>query len=59
MNRRPPNLLYLMALHLNFIIYVGEADSAFIECDGHYMLIDGGNLGGTSFLYSYLKNITE
>ena len=34
---------------------VGEADSAFVECDGHYMLIDGGNPGSSSFLYSYLK----
>ena len=22
---------------------VGEGDSALVECDGHYMLIDGGN----------------
>lgn len=34
---------------------VGEADSALVECDGHYMLIDGGNPGSSSFLYSYLK----
>lgn len=34
---------------------VGEADSALIECDGHYMLIDGGNPGSSSFLYSYLQ----
>lgn len=34
---------------------VGEADSALIECDGHYMLIDGGNLGSSSFLYAYLQ----
>lgn len=33
----------------------GEADSALIECDGHYMLIDGGNPGSSSFLYSYLQ----
>lgn len=34
---------------------VGEADAALIECDGHYMLIDGGNPGNSSFLYSYLQ----
>lgn len=34
---------------------VGEADSALVECDGHYMLIDGGNPGNSSFLYSYLQ----
>lgn len=34
---------------------VGEGDSALVECDGHYMLIDGGNPGSSSFLYSYLK----
>lgn len=34
---------------------VGEADSALVECDGHYMLIDGGNPGSSSFLYSYLQ----
>ena len=35
---------------------VGEADSALVECDGHYMLIDGGNPGTSSFLYSYLQS---
>lgn len=34
---------------------VGEADAALVECDGHYMLIDGGNPGNSSFLYSYLQ----
>lgn len=34
---------------------VGEGDSALVECDGHYMLIDGGNPSSSSFLYSYLK----
>ena len=35
---------------------VGEADSALVMCDGHYMLIDGGNPGNSSFLYSYLES---
>lgn len=42
-----------------FVIHffdVGEADSALVECDGHYMLIDGGNPGSSSFLYSYLQS---
>ncbi len=34
---------------------VGEGDSALVECEGHYLLIDGGNPGNSSFLYSYLK----
>ncbi len=34
---------------------VGEADAALVECDGHFMLIDGGNPGDSSFLYSYLQ----
>ena len=34
---------------------VGEADSTLVKCDGHYMLIDGGNPGSSSFLYSYLE----
>lgn len=34
---------------------VGEGDSAMVECDGHYMLIDGGDSSYSSFLYSYLQ----
>ena len=34
---------------------VGEADSALVACDGHYMLIDGGSPGNSSFLYAYLQ----
>ncbi len=34
---------------------VGEADAALVECDGHYMLIDGGNSGDSQFIYAYLK----
>lgn len=37
-------------------IDVGQADSALVECDGHYMLIDGGNKGDSSLIYSVLKN---
>ena len=34
---------------------VGQADSALVECDGYYALIDGGNKGDSSLLYSVLK----
>jgi len=35
---------------------VGQADSALVDCDGHYMLIDGGNVADSSLLYSFLKS---
>ena len=34
---------------------VGQGDSALVECDGHYMLIDGGDTGCSRQIYSYLK----
>ena len=37
-------------------IDVGQADAALVECDGHYMLIDGGNKDDSSRIYSVLKN---
>lgn len=37
-------------------IDVGQADSALVECDGHYMLIDGGNKADSNLMYSVLKN---
>ena len=36
-------------------IDVGQADAALIECDGHYMLIDGGNKEDSSKIYSVLQ----
>ncbi len=36
-------------------IDVGQADAALIECDGHYMLIDGGNKADSNLIYSVLK----
>lgn len=41
-------------LQVHFID-VGQADAALVICDGHYMLIDGGNAGDSSLIYSYLK----
>ncbi len=35
---------------------VGQADAALVECDGHYMLIDGGNKGDSNLIYSVLKS---
>ena len=36
-------------------IDVGQADAALITCSGHAMLVDGGNVGDSSLIYSYLK----
>lgn len=36
-------------------IDVGQADSALVECDGHYMLIDGGNVADSDLIYTVLK----
>ena len=49
-----PNLPEGSSFEIHFFD-VGEADSALIACDGHYMLIDGGNPSNSSFLYSYLQ----
>ena len=40
---------------------VGQADAALIQCDGHSMLIDGGNAEDSSKMYTVMKNhkITE
>lgn len=35
---------------------VGQADAALVECDGHYMLIDGGNASDSSRIYALLKD---
>lgn len=37
-------------------IDVGQADAALVECDKHYMLIDGGNKDDSDKIYSVLKN---
>jgi len=41
-----------------FIVYyldVGQAAAAFIICDGYTMLIDGGDVGSSSLIYSFLN----
>jgi len=46
-------------LEVHFID-VGQADASLILCNGHAMLIDGGNSADSSLIYTYLKqrNIT-
>ncbi len=36
---------------------VGQADCALLECDGEYLLIDGGNVGDGQMVVSYLKQM--
>lgn len=36
-------------------INVGQGDASLIQCDGHYMLIDGGDNKQSSLIYAYLK----
>jgi len=47
--------------HSFFVVHyidVGQADSALVLCDGEAMLIDGGNAGDSSLIYTYLKNLS-
>ena len=50
-----PDIPYGSSFSIRFLD-VGQADSALIQCDGHYMLIDGGNKEDSSLIYSVLKN---
>lgn len=36
-------------------IDVGQGDAALVECDGHYMLIDGGDVSAKDKMYNVLK----
>ena len=38
-------------------IDVGQADCALLECDGKYMIIDGGNVDDGQMVVSYLKQM--
>lgn len=40
-------------------IDVGQADSALVTCDGHSMLIDGGNVDDSNVLYSVMQRETD
>lgn len=48
------SVVYDTNLTVHFID-VGQADCSLITCDGHAMLIDGGNKDDSSLVYSYLK----
>lgn len=48
-----PALQSTFAVHF---IDVGQADAALVLCDGHAMLIDGGNAADSSRIYTYLKS---
>lgn len=38
-------------------IDVGQADCALLECDGEYMIVDGGNVDDGQLVVSYLKQM--
>lgn len=40
-------------------IDVGQADSTLVTCDGHSMLIDGGNADDSNLVYSVLQRETD
>lgn len=39
-----------------YFLDVGQADAAVIVCDDEVLMIDGGNVADSSFVYSYLTN---
>ena len=55
----PPAVAEQLPADSSFSIHfidVGQADAALVECDGHYMMIDGGNKADSNLIYSVLKN---
>lgn len=44
------------SLQVHFID-VGQADCALLECDGEYMIIDGGNVEDSDLVVAYLENL--
>lgn len=54
------NVAFPKNVHANsfWIEYVdvGQGDCAIIQCDGHYMMIDGGPSDASSTVYTILKN---
>ena len=51
----PPEVPDASTFAVHFVD-VGQADCALVECDGRYMLIDGGNAEDSDLVYTYLKN---
>lgn len=43
-------------LNIHFLD-VGQADCALLECDGEYMIVDGGNVDDGQMVVSYLKQM--
>ena len=39
-----------------YFLDVGQGDSAVINCDGHILMIDGGNADKSDYIYSFLKS---
>ena len=52
--KKPPQIPENSTFSIRFLD-VGQADAAIVECDGHYMLIDGGNKHDSSKMYTILK----
>ena len=62
--RRFRSLVLLLTLFLPLCVHaeleirfldVGDADAALVQCDGHAMLIDGGNKSDSSMMYAILQ----
>jgi len=53
----PPNLARLASVSDFFLLFldVGQADSILVGCEGHYMLVDGGNVADSQRVVSVLK----
>lgn len=49
---QPPGSSDKLTVHY---IDVGQADCALVECGGEFLLIDGGNVGDSSLVVSYLQ----
>lgn len=50
----PPSPSGNLTVHF---IDVGQADCALLECDGKFLLIDGGNVADSSLVVSYLQKM--
>lgn len=42
-----------------YFLDVGQADAAVVICDDEVLMIDGGNVADSSFVYSYLTNTLD
>lgn len=42
-----------------FFLDVGQGDAAFVSCDDHCMMIDGGTPQESQYLYSFLRNTVK